>query len=196
MALLSVGNIEWVGGRCDEYLFLERQADRATAIMMLLDEFPPHFALLDGFENAPDGLVGVMGCRRPKQLRRFYAGADALAVDTVALRHLGVNHAQPGSILRNAAHWFGGAPREIKVIGDASPIAGWRGPYSSELRSLLSIMAYPVYVMGSGRGELFTPEMDERAFPPIGHESCFLRLRRRAVRKLLGLQMEKPRSGL
>ena len=35
MALLCVGNIEWVGGRCDEYLFLERQADRATAVMML-----------------------------------------------------------------------------------------------------------------------------------------------------------------
>lgn len=189
MALLSMGNVEWVGGRCDEYLFLERQADRATAIMMLLDEFPPHFAILDGFENAPDGLVGVMGCRRPRHLQRFYAGSDALAVDTVALQHLGVKDPQYGSILRTARHWFGGSPAAIPVVGETSPIAGWKGPYSNELRSLLSMMAYPVYVMGSGRGKLFVPEMDERAFPPIAPEGWFLKLRRRAVRRLLGLRI-------
>lgn len=192
MALLSVGNVEWVGGRCDEYLFLERQADRATAIMMLLDEFPPHFALLDGFANAPDGLVGVMGCHRPKHLRRFYAGADCLAVDTVALRQLGVTIAQPGSILRAAVHWFGGSSREIEVVGESSPIQNWQGPYSNELRSLLSMLAYPVYVMGSGRGELFVPEMDEKAFPHLVREGWFLRLRRRAVRSLLGLRLPAP----
>ncbi|MSR57106.1 MAG: DUF362 domain-containing protein [Planctomycetaceae bacterium] len=189
MALLSLGNVEWVGGRCDEYLFLERQADRATAIMMLLDDFPPHFAILDGFENAPDGLIGVMGCRRPRHLRRFYAGADALAVDTVALRQIGVTQSPQGSLLRTAGYWFGGSPGEIKVIGETSPIVGWQGPYSTELRSLLSMMAYPVYVMGSGRGELFVPEMDEQAFPPIAREGWFLKLRRRAVRRLLGLRI-------
>jgi hypothetical protein len=180
--------VEWVGGRCDEYLFLERQADRSTAIMMLLDEFPPHFAILDGFENVPDGLVGVMGCRRPKHLRRYYAGADALAVDTVALQQLGVTQTQRGSVLRAASHWFG-SPGEIQVVGETSPIVGWQGPFSSELRSLLSMMAYPVYVMGSGRGQLFVPEMDEQAFPPITREGWFLRLRRRAVRRLLGLRI-------
>ncbi|HUQ68369.1 MAG TPA: DUF362 domain-containing protein [Planctomycetaceae bacterium] len=189
MALLSMGNVEWVGGRCDEYLFLERQADRATAIMMLLDEFPPHFAILDGFENAPDGLVGVMGCRRPRELRRFYAGSDALAVDTVALQHLGVKEPQYGSILRTARHWFGGSPRTITIVGETSPMTGWRGPYSNELRALLSMLAYPVYVMGSGRGQLFVPEMDEQAFPPIAREGWFLKLRRRAVRRLLGLRI-------
>jgi uncharacterized protein (DUF362 family) len=193
MALLSLGNIEWVGGRCDEYLFLERQADRATAIMMLLDEFPPHFAILDGYENAPDGLVGVMGCRKPKDLRRFYAGRDALAVDTIALQDLGVTQAQQGSVLRSAGHWFGGFPQKIEVIGERSPISGWQGPYSTELRSLLSMMAYPVYVMGSGRGELFVPEMDEEAFPSIHKEGWFLRFRRGAVRRLLGLKVRaKP----
>lgn len=187
MALLSMGNVEWVGGRCDEYLFLERQADRPTAIMMLLDEFPPHFALVDAFENIPDGLVGVMGCCHPKHLMRFYAGADALAVDTVALRHVGVNEATAGSILRSASHWFGNTPGEIQVIGETSPIQGWQGPYSSELRSMLAMLAYPVYVMGSGRGKLFVPEMDEEAFPSIAPEGCFLKLRRSAVRRLLGL---------
>ena len=51
------------------------------------------------------------------------------------------------------------------------------------------MLAYPVYVMGSGRGELFVPEMDQQAFPSIVPESWFLRLRRRAVRRLLGLRL-------
>ncbi|MFN0056150.1 MAG: DUF362 domain-containing protein [Planctomycetales bacterium] len=194
MALLSLGNVEWVGGRCDEYLFLERQADRSTAIMMLLDEFPPHFAILDGFENVPDGLVGVMGSSRPRRLGRFYAGCDALAVDTVALRHLGVTSAQVGSILRAAGHWFGHTPGDLEVHGENSPVVGWRGPYANELRSLLAMLAYPVYVLGSGRGALFVPEMDEAAFPPIVPEGWFLKLGRRAVRRLLGLRIGPPRG--
>src|SRR5262249_38329308 len=89
LAYLTIGNVEWLGARGDEFLFLERQARRATAVMMLLEESPPHFALLDGYDQAADGLVGVMGCPRPRSPRRLYAGADALAVDLVAARHLG-----------------------------------------------------------------------------------------------------------
>jgi uncharacterized protein DUF362 len=66
MAYLTIGNLEWMGGRCDEFLFVERQAHRETALMMLLDAFPPDFALLDAYEEASDGLVGIMGCPRPK----------------------------------------------------------------------------------------------------------------------------------
>jgi hypothetical protein len=162
--------------------------------MMLLEEFPPHFAILDGFENAPDGLVGVMGCRKPKHLHRFYAGADALAVDTVALRHLGVKRPHESSILRMAGHWFGGCSDDIEIRGEDSPVDDWRGPQSNELRALLSIMAYPVYVMGSGRGALFVPEMDEEAFPMIEPEGLFLKLKRRAVRRLLGLSLPTTRN--
>jgi uncharacterized protein (DUF362 family) len=191
MALLSVGNVEWVGGRCDEYLFLERQADRATATMMLLDEFPPHFGIIDAFEKSPDGLVGVMGCRFPKDLGRFYAGRDALAVDTIALRDIGVTLAQPGSLLRTARQWFGGSADVIPTVGVTAPVEGWRGPYSSELRSLLSMLAYPVYVMGSGRGELFVPEMDEEAFPAIAQKRRSTEICRWAVRCLIGLRMPR-----
>ncbi|MDA1053764.1 MAG: DUF362 domain-containing protein [Planctomycetota bacterium] len=187
MALLTVGNVEWVGGRCDEYLFLDRQADRSTAIMMLLDEFPPHFGIIDGFEDAPDGLVGVMGCRKPKQPRRFYAGADSLAVDTVALRHLGVEEPSDASVLRAAEHWFGGSSGRVEVIGVDTPIRGWRGPHSNDFRALLSVMAYPIYVMGSGRGALFVPKMDKQAFPFIEREGMMLKLTRGAIRRLLGL---------
>ncbi len=67
---LAIGNLEGTGARCDEFFFAERQAHRDTALMMLLDAFPPHFSLLDGYDQAPDGLVGIMGCPRPKSPRR------------------------------------------------------------------------------------------------------------------------------
>ena len=189
MALLCVGNIEWVGGRCDEYLFLERQADRATAVMMLLNEFPPHFGIVDAFENVPDGLVGVMGCRRAIHPLRFYAGPDALAIDTVALRHIGTDRFEASSLLRSTAQWFGGAQNQIEVDGEDSSINDWRGPYHNELRSLLSILAYPVYVMGSGRGSLFVPEMDPETFPMIQREGMVLKATRKFIRFLLGLNV-------
>jgi hypothetical protein len=69
LAVLTVGNLEWLGARCDEFLFVERQAQRQTATMMLLDDFPPHFALLDAYECVPDGLLGVMGSPRPRSPR-------------------------------------------------------------------------------------------------------------------------------
>ncbi|MEX2120905.1 MAG: DUF362 domain-containing protein [Pirellulales bacterium] len=189
LALLAIGNAEWVGGRCDEFLFIERQASRATAVMMLLDEFPPHFAMIDGYEDAPDGLVGVMGCARPRRPLRFYAGADALAVDMLAARHLGIADPRESSLLQAAFHWFGGWSRQVEVIGCDEPIRDWRGPYSNELWALLSLLAWPVYMMGSGRGRLFVPEMDAQAFPSIDREGLLLRLARQAVRRLLGLKL-------
>ena len=55
------------------------------------------------------------------------------------------------------------------------------------------MMAYPIYVMGSGRGSLFVPEMDEEAFPMLQREGLLLKLTRRAVRRLLGLNIpQKP----
>lgn len=186
---LSVANVEWVGGRCDQFLFLERQAHRETAIMMLLDEFPPDYALLDGYDLAADGLVGVMGCARPPSPRRLYASGDALALDVVAARHLGLRDARESTILRAAFHWFGAPERAPEVRGLDAPVDGWRGPYHNEWSTLLSFMAYPMYVLGSGRGALFVPEMDEAAFPPLVPEGRALRAGRRLVRRLIGLRL-------
>jgi len=188
LAYLSVGNVEWVGGRCDAYLFPERQAHRETAIMMLLDEFPPHFALLDAYDSAADGLVGVMGCPRPKVPRRLYAAGDALALDVVAAGHMGVRDPRESSLLRAACHWFGDPTGRVEIVGVNEPIRDWRGPYHSDLSTLLSILAMPVYVWGSGRGTLFVPEMDERAFPALRPEGTALRFGRRAIRRLIGLR--------
>jgi uncharacterized protein (DUF362 family) len=184
---LTVPNVEALGARCEEFLFVERQAERETGAMMILSDFPPHFALLDAYDLAADGLVGVMGCPRPRSPRRLYAGADALAVDLVAARHLGVRDPWASSILRGARHWFGDPTGRIEVVGCDELVAGWRGPYRGDFSTLLSFLAYPVYEHGSGRGALFVPEMDERAFPPLAPEGPLLRTARRAVRHLLGL---------
>jgi len=192
MAYLTIGNLEWMGGRCDEFLFVERQAHRETALMMLLDGFPPDFVFLDAYDEASDGLVGVMGCPRPPSPRRVYAGEDALSVDLVAARHMGVREPEQTNILRAACHWFGDPRERIEVVGANENLQKWRGPYETEFSTMLSFVAYPVYVFGSGRGSLFVPEMDEQAFPPLQRVSFFERVARAALRRLLGLHF--PRS--
>src|SRR4029077_19313337 len=177
----------WIGARCDQFLFPERQGHRATAAQILLEGVPPPLALLDAYDQAADGLVGVMGCPRPKSPRRLYAGADALSVDLVAARHLGVIDPMASRILCAACHWFGDPTGRIEVVGCDERVAGWRGPYASEMSTPLRFLAYPVYEHGSGRGALFVPEMDERAFPPLTPESVPLRMARAAVRHLIGL---------
>jgi uncharacterized protein (DUF362 family) len=194
MAYLTIGNLEWMGGRCDEFLFVERQAHRETALMMLLDGFPPDFVLLDAYEQASDGLVGVMGCPRPPSPRRVYAGEDALSVDLVAAGHMGVREPEQTNILRAACHWFGDPRERIELIGTNENLRRWRGPYETEFSTMLSFVAYPVYVFGSGRGSLFVPEMDEKAFPPLQRVSFPQRVLRGALRRLLGLHFPRTKT--
>jgi uncharacterized protein (DUF362 family) len=194
MAYLTIGNLEWMGGRCDEFLFVERQAHRETALMMLLDGFPPDFVLLDAYDEASDGLVGVMGCPHPPNPRRVYAGDDALSVDLVAARHMGVREPEQTNILQAACHWFGDPRARIEVVGTNEDLPGWRGPYETEFSTMLSFVAYPVYVFGSGRGSLFVPEMDEQAFPPLQKVSFSQRVLRAALRRLLGLHFPRTKT--
>jgi uncharacterized protein (DUF362 family) len=188
MVHLTVANLEALGARCEEFLFAERQAHRDTGIMMLIGDFPAHFALLDAYDSAADGLLGMMGCPRPRSPRRLYASADALALDLVAARHMGVRDPHSSLILRAACHWFGDPRERTEVVGWDRPLPHWRGPYHNEVSTLLSFLAYPVYQHGSGRGALFVPEMDERAFPPVQREGGLLRASRRAMQALLGLR--------
>ena len=188
LVYLSVANVEGLGTRCDEFIFAERQTERHTANLMLLDHFPPNFALLDGYDRVPDGMLGMMGCPRPKSPMRFYAGEDAMAVDLVAARHIGMKEVRDSSCLREACHWFGDPSESIQVIGPNAPIRGWRSPYHNEWSSLLSLLALPVYEYASGRGSVFVPEMDEEAFPPVAPVNSILQLLRKSLRTFLGLR--------
>lgn len=184
---LTIGGLQGVGARLEEFLFAERRAHRDTAILMPLTDFPPHFALIDAYDSAADGLVGIIGCRNPPRPRRLYAGRDALAVDIVATRHMGVPEPRRSLILRSACHWLGDPTGRIEVVGCDEPIPGWRGPYATELSALLSLVAYPVYQFASGRGAAFVPRVDATAFPRLHRESLFLRGYRRVIRGLVGL---------
>jgi uncharacterized protein (DUF362 family) len=190
MVYLTIGNLEGLGDRCDKFFFVERQAQRETALMMLIDEFPPHFALIDAYDSAADGLMGMMGCPRPRSPRRLYGGADALAVDMVAARQMGMSDPRDSSLIRAAGHWFGN-PRNIEVVGCDEALRDWRGPYHNEWSTLLSLFAYPVYEFASSRGAVFVPEMDEEAFPTVEKEGRILRLRRRSLQAFLGLRHRK-----
>jgi hypothetical protein len=192
---LTLGNFEGAGSRCDEFIFVERRAHRPAAVMMLLDAFPPHFALLDAYENVPDGVAGVMGCVRPRTPLRVYAAADAVALDQVASRHMGLREPNECAITRAACHWFGDPAGRTRVVGTDAPIREWRGPWTDDWLTLLSFLAYPVYEFGSGRGALFVPEFDERAFPPLGPDGVFRRVARDATRRLLGLRHPGRRGG-
>jgi hypothetical protein len=186
MVDLTISNLEGLGARIDEFIFTERQAHRDTAIMMLLNDFPVHFALIDAY-IAPDGLLGIMGSPRPKTPHRFYVGCDPLALDIVAARHTGIDTPYHANILRTACYWFGDPSLHIEVDGLDQPIAQWRDPYHSEWSTLLSLLAAPVYEFASGRGALFVAEMDEQAFPSIKSPSFFLQIARKAIQILLNI---------
>ena len=106
----------------------------------------------------------------------------------VATRHMGLNDPHEAANLRAACHWFGDPEESIEIDGPDEPLSNWRSPYYSEFSTILSFLALPVYVLGSGRGVLFVPEMDREAFPPLRPESVPLRLGRYGIQRLLGLR--------
>jgi len=185
-AHLCLGGLEGIAGRIDSYLFSERRADRATATVMPLVEFPPHFAIIDGWEHGGDGLVGMIACADPPRPRRIWAGRDALAVDMVAMRHLGLDDPNRNELLSTAITWFGYTEPEVR--GADAPVPGWRHPYATSFSALLALAAYPVFQHAGGRGSVFAPPMDPEAFPPLRPEGAVLRLRRASIRRLLRMR--------
>jgi len=60
---------------------------------------------------------------------------------------------------------------------------------------MLSFVAHPMYVLASGRGALFVPEMDEEAFPPKEKPSLVLRSLRPLIRWLLRIRRPRVSQG-
>jgi uncharacterized protein (DUF362 family) len=194
IAMLGLSTLEGLGARADAFHFAERDAAPEVAIATLAHEFPPHFSVLDGWDAAPDGLAGMLGARRPRAPHRFYAGADALAVDIVAARHLGLLDPYTSKQLRTAIHWFDDPRAHLEIVGVDTPVAGWRAPYRSGFATALRFLASFVYAHASGRGALFLPAVDETTFPLLARPTLRIRVGRRLMRFLFGLPSLAPRS--
>ncbi|HCH63614.1 MAG TPA: hypothetical protein DFR83_12480 [Deltaproteobacteria bacterium] len=184
----ALGSLQGVGPRIEDFLFDERRADRDVVLLAPLLEFPPHFALIDAFDSAADGISGILGRSRSFAPRRVYGGRDILAVELVANRHLGAPVPDTATLVATAMDWFG--EPEIEVDGVDAPILGWRHPTSDEWMRVLSLVAYPTYELLSDRGASFVGHIDEAAFPPLEAPSLYVRLSRRLARAVL--QLEKP----
>jgi hypothetical protein len=189
---LCLSSLEGLGERQDRYVFSDRQLHYRMATMMVVDAFAPDLGVVDAYEDAAQGPFGVMGCRHPVSPRRIYAGADALSVDTVVLRDMGVPDPLLSPMIRMATYWFDASEEPTTVVGDGGPIPGFRHPYHSGVSTALSTAAYPVYVYGSGAGRLFVPAMDERAFPPLTEAGPVVAAVRRAAQLAFGLRPPAP----
>src|SRR4029077_441678 len=116
-AHLSLSTLEGSTGAIDQSFYAGRSVDFRSATMMLLDVAPPDFAVVDAWAPVADGPFGVMGCRRPAEIRHVYAGPDALSVDEAVLADLGVRDPRQAPIVRRAHHWFGIPVRPVTVDG-------------------------------------------------------------------------------
>jgi uncharacterized protein (DUF362 family) len=188
-AHLSLSTLEGSTGAIDETFYAGRRVDFRSATMMLLDVAPPDFAIVDAWAPVADGPFGVMGCHRPAMVRHIYAGADALAVDEAVLADLGVADPRLAPIVAQAYHWFGLEHAPASVDGTRPPLGRQlRGAHASVLLRGLGTASYPIYMYLSNRGELFVPDMDTAAFPPLERSGAATRTVRWLSQRAFGLR--------
>jgi len=185
---LGISQLESLVPRSDENVFVERRIHRGPATMALLGEHPPHLALLDAYEACADGIGGILASERPRHPRRLYGGRDALAVDLTAARHAGEDDPRESHHLDTAMHWFDDPRGRTDVCGCDAPLDEWRPAVDDERTAMLAFVAHPMYVLASGRGALFVPEMDEDAFPPKAKPGPALLALRALIRRLLRIR--------
>jgi uncharacterized protein (DUF362 family) len=183
LALRNTGTVVPQDG---EYFLSDRLSDFSHIAAAVLHDFPPHFGLIDGYENAADGLMGVLADPTPKHPHVILAGADVASVDCVALWMMGERDPSRAPDLRAAMDLLGDPRPHLRVVGDMSPLADWDRADAGLLSRPLSALASPVYASLSQRGAIFTAPLDQEAFPAIG-ETFALALARKAMRALLGI---------
>lgn len=181
---LTLKNLCNVTEQRGEFLFRDRHADLHATLMELLYEFPASFGVVDGYMSAADGMMGMMACPRPPRPMRVYAGAELFAVDRVAARHIGVPDPRVSPTYREGSYWFDDWAREVAVDGVDAPVAGWRTARRGLYERALGALARPVYEYASGRGSLFLPRMDPKAFPPLDRRPA-TDLARAVVRRIV-----------
>jgi uncharacterized protein (DUF362 family) len=186
---LTIRNIVTVVPQFGDHLFTGRLSDLQTVTMALLHDFPPHFGLIDGYENAADGLMGFMADPTPKHPHLFVCGTDVICVDYAGLSLMGERDPKRALDMRSAIEWFGDSIPFGYVLGDLTPIPDW-DPASSGLTAPLAAVSLPIYTALSGQGSYFAAEMDPEAFPAID-ASKGLAAVRGVLRSLLGHRLKK-----
>ncbi|MEO5729242.1 MAG: DUF362 domain-containing protein [Byssovorax sp.] len=186
---LTIRNIVTVVPQFGDHIFTGRLSDLQTVMMALLHDFPPHFGIIDGYENAADGLMGFMADPTPKHPHLFVAGADVICVDYAGLRLMGERDPTRALDIRAAIEWFGDPRPHGYLLGELTPIPDWDRA-SSGLTTPLAAISLPIYTALSGQGSYFAADMDPEAFPAID-ASRTLSAVRGALRSLLGHRLKK-----
>lgn len=186
MALLSISNLEWLTGNAREFVFVDRVVNRETTTCMLLDDFPPDFTIVEAYDLVPIGILGVMGCKKPINPKRFYFGTDLISVDLAIAKHLKIAMIPEKSSLKNTLYWFGIENLEYKIVGEDSVMREWKSPTKNYFWAFLGLISLPVYQLLSNKGELFVPKMDTANFPPRNNPGIisFLRILNRKITNL------------
>lgn len=166
MVLSSISNLEWLTGSAKEFVFVDRVVNRETTTCMLLDDFPPDFTVVEAYDLVPIGILGVMGCKKPINPKRFYFGTDTLSVDLTIAKHLKIDPIPEKSSLRNTLYWFGIEKLEYTIDGEDRAVEEWVSPTKNYFWAFLGLISLPVYQLLSNKGELFVPKMDTKNFPP------------------------------
>ena len=128
--------------------------------------------------------MGVMGSSTVRHPRRIYASRDAVSLDIVAGRHVGAEVGKL-SVVDMCKDWFGDPRAQLVVDGIDEPIQGWIRPDHSTRTAMLQNLAMPFYAHTSARGELFLPNFDEEAFPPLAPTGFATDLARKLVRAVV-----------
>ena len=184
---LTTANLEGLIEDSCQNIFWNRSYDYSAAAVAAGLEAPPTLAIVDAWDDCPDGWFGIMAGPRPRHPNRLYGGTDALAVDLTALAHTGSSSSVESPTLRRAIEAFGD-PRPATIVrGPDTPIEGWRNPYRTRLSGALADVSYPVYRWLSRGGAVFTPPMDP-AFTEIAPLPIGLRVLRRVARRALGVR--------
>ena len=187
----STANLESLVPGHSENVFYRRRYDHSVAALAVAAEAPPHLAIIDAWQDCPDGLFGLMAGSHVVHPGRLYASTDALACDLIALKHTGSGLSVNSPTLRRAVEWFGDRRHEIEVVGVDSAIEDWTHPYDNPFSGFLADLSYPVFSYLSGAGALFAPLMDD-VFTERAPLPSPLRLVRSVARLALGLR--PPRS--
>ena len=186
-AHLGLSSLEGTGGRIDDTVHADREIHYRNAVMMVLDEAPPDFSVIDAWGDVADGPFGVMACATPAVEHRFYAGTDVVAVDAAVLADLGITDARESPIIRTACEWFGFDPH-LDVRGEPGPFGpSFRRPWESRWFRLVSALSYPVYTYASRHGQLFVPRFDRQAFPELSPPNWATRVVRFLTQSMFGL---------